>query len=78
MKVVRHRYSIDGKLYEDLSTLQDLKEGTVIETVLVVEELKEEDKSSIKMGGEKEEEKEEEQPKVGLTPDEEAELNKKG
>jgi len=58
MKVVRQRYYIDGKTYEDLSTLQDLKEGTVIETVLVVEELKEEDKSGIKLGGKGEEPKE--------------------
>ena len=77
MKVVKNKYEIDGKLFDDLTGLQDLKEGTIIASVLVVEEVKEEDdKSGVKLGGEKEEEKEEEQPKVGLTPDEEAELKK--
>ena len=75
MKVVKHKYEIDGKLFDDLTGLQDLKEGTKITPVLVVEESKE-DKSGDKLGEEKEEEKEEEQPKVGLTPDEEAELKK--
>ena len=51
MKVLRKKYIIDGNLHDYIPELETLKEGVVVETVLVVEENTEEDKSGVKLGG---------------------------
>lgn len=50
MKVLRKKYRVDGNIYDDVSLeLQGFKDGIVVETVLVVEEDKGEDKSGVKL-----------------------------
>lgn len=49
MRVLKQKYSVGGKLYDDIwPELQDMKEGEVVQLVLVVEENGEEDKSRVK------------------------------
>ncbi len=53
MKVLRKKYIIDDNLYDYIPEIDTMKEGTVVETVLVVEENTEEDRSGIKLSVEK-------------------------
>ena len=62
MRVLRQKYQIDGKLFDEVhSQLNDLKEGTVVQSVFVVEDVAEsEDKSGVKFVSEDELKEEEE------------------
>lgn len=68
MKVLRQKYLIDGKLFNEVqSQLNDLKEGVVVQSVFIVEDVVEsEDKSGVKTaqkGDEPEDDPKEEDPK---------------
>ncbi len=68
MRVLRQKYLIDGKLFDEVqSQLNDLKEGVVVQSVFVVEDVVEgEDKSGVKTaqkGDEPKDDPKEEDPK---------------
>lgn len=61
MRVLRQKYLIDGKLFDEVqSQLNDLKEGVMVQNVFVVEDVVEsEDKSGVKTAQKGDEPKEE-------------------